>query len=192
MAAEQLQFFGQEDPGDQSRKRKIVSIPLDTLVLSSVALVLLLVLFFSLGVEKGKRNAFIALERDKDTAPQLQTSELQVPLRRSATVGAVSAQPVAAVPIEPAKPTLVAVPVVATPEETFSAGKYSVQIASFQRESAANDEARRLQRKGFSVTVLKKGKFSVVCVGAFDEYKEAQKQCETLKKTYKDCFIRRL
>jgi cell division protein FtsN len=189
MAAEQLQFFGQEDQGDPSKKRKIISIPLDTLMLSGVVLVLLLVLFFSLGVEKGKRNAFLAIEHNRDAVVKAQS---EIPAAHREPLASVAPAVSPAVMPEAVRPApLAAVPVM-TPSPVSNAGKFSIQIASFQREAAANDEAKRLERKGLSVTVLKKGKFSVVCVGAYDAYTEAQKQLETLKRTYKDCFIRRL
>jgi cell division septation protein DedD len=193
MAAEQLQFFGQEDPKDQSKKRKIISIPLDTLLLSGVVLVLLLVLFFSLGIEKGKKNALLAFENNRETTLKTKSMDTQAALARRVPTQPVPVQvtPVEAVTAQ-ATP-LIAVPVESAANQAISrAGKYSIQIASFQREAAASDEAKRLERKGFLITIQKKGKFSVVCIGAYDDYGQAQKQLDALKKIYKDCFIRRL
>jgi cell division septation protein DedD len=82
-----------------------------------------------------------------------------------------------------------ATPVVTKPE---IGGNYSIQIASYNKESFAQSEAKVLQAKGFPAFVLNKTGYVVLYAGPFRTKPEADKNMGLLKKTYKDCILRRL
>lgn len=70
--------------------------------------------------------------------------------------------------------------------------KYTIQLASYEKKSYADKEARRLKKKGFTVLVMSKGNYSIVCVGKFADREMAKSLLSEFKKTYHDSFIRRL
>jgi hypothetical protein len=70
--------------------------------------------------------------------------------------------------------------------------RHTIQVASFKKQEQAQREAVSLQKKGYESFVLAKGNYSIVCVGKFDEKKQAQVFSSKLKKTYKDCLVRRM
>ncbi|MBD3264998.1 MAG: hypothetical protein GF375_07835, partial [Candidatus Omnitrophica bacterium] len=55
-----------------------------------------------------------------------------------------------------------------------------------------NKEADRLKDMGYPASVERKGKYAVVYVGNFDNKKRAKEYLQSLRKTYKDCILRRL
>ncbi|MBM3246815.1 MAG: SPOR domain-containing protein [Candidatus Omnitrophica bacterium] len=73
-----------------------------------------------------------------------------------------------------------------------SQNAYTIQLASYQSKAAAQKEAEGLKRKGLAAVILPKGKYTVVCVGSFNDKERARPLLTELKKRYQDCFIRRL
>ncbi len=70
--------------------------------------------------------------------------------------------------------------------------KYTIQVATFKTEVYAQREVKRLEEKGVEASIVPRGDFVSVCVGNFSEKQEARVALKQLKKTYQDCFIRRL
>jgi preprotein translocase subunit SecF len=69
---------------------------------------------------------------------------------------------------------------------------YTVQVATFRTETYAQKEADRLKKRGLETLIIPRGGYVTVCVGNFSGRKEAKISLNQLKKTYQDCFIRRL
>jgi len=74
------------------------------------------------------------------------------------------------------------------------AGKdcYTIQIATYQAKDGAEREMAKLRRNGLSPLVIKKGAYSVVCVGNFNNKETAKSLLTKLRSKYRDCYIRRL
>ncbi|MFC1592932.1 SPOR domain-containing protein [Candidatus Omnitrophota bacterium] len=70
--------------------------------------------------------------------------------------------------------------------------EYTIQVATFKTHDYAQKEATRLKQKGINALLISKGGFVIVCVGNFSQKQEANPSLTKLKKTYHDCFIRRL
>lgn len=179
-----MNFFetGQEQ---HSAKRHTVILPLDTLVMVSVVMVLLLVITFSLGVEKGRRIAYPSLERIIAKEANVGQANNKAEADNVDTTGVMLPQPSE---IESSPSGIFNQPVV---DEEIQ-NRYLIQVASFMKEKIARQEAKTLEDDGYPVEIAKKGKFVVIFVGDFSDRQQAQKNMETLKKRYKDCFIRRL
>lgn len=78
-------------------------------------------------------------------------------------------------------------------DKTLSLAKiYTVQVASFKQKSMAEAEATRLQGRSYDAFVEKKGSYYIVCVGYFEEKRQAQSLLKALRKKYSDCYIRSL
>lgn len=143
-----------------------------------ICTIMLLVAAFTLGVEKGKLVA-------------RNTPSVSVPAV-AGTAAAVAAPVTAeAVPAATSQ-TAQATPVAAVPEAPKATGGYAIQIASVKSESAAKKLAETLTKKGISAFTRSAGSYIVVLAGNFGKREEAQASLRELKKTYTDCFIRKI
>jgi len=140
---------------------------------------------FSLGVEKGKRLAVKTAQTSLIVNTQIQSGqvaprELKLP-----------ASPVSNTAIKPNNYSTdtVVTKLDAKPQHS---GRYTIQVASFKTSSLAQKESKELEKKGFSTIVSSKGKYVILCVGNFAGREEAKTTLSQLKKRYEDCFIRRL
>jgi len=69
---------------------------------------------------------------------------------------------------------------------------YTIQVASFKNKSAVEDEAKRLQKKGYETMIVPKGSWIILCVGKFGNKQQAQPLWQELRKKYSDCIIRKI
>lgn len=72
---------------------------------------------------------------------------------------------------------------------------YTVQVASFKKDTSAREEAETLKKIGYdgqNISVMRKGEYSIVCIGKFTVKNEAKNFSQKLKKRYKDCLVRRM
>ena len=175
-------FKGDQRPLKGGNRHRI-NLPLDMLILASVALVLLLILSFSLGVERGKRIASVIpiekeskLEKVEDIIRDLPVEEL-------------GGQKEKVLQITPPPSESVQE---AAAEKTTDQIHYKIQVATFYKENTANKAVKSLQEEGYPASIAKKGKFVVVYVGNFDNKAKAKEILQSLKKKYKDCILRRL
>ncbi len=135
---------------------------------------------FSLGVEKGKKIAYLRYQ----SAPVFKASSAQAPVAPKETV----VGPPAANVTQTA-PIVIAPAVIKT---TGNSQKFTIQIASYQNKTQAKKEAERLKKQVFSAAVMPKGKYNIVCIGNFSSMDAAKQLRLQLKKQYQDCYIRRL
>ncbi|MFA5261905.1 MAG: SPOR domain-containing protein [Candidatus Omnitrophota bacterium] len=166
-----------------------------------MAVVVIMVMSFSLGMEKGKRISKTAILRmlhpelprpeslrPPSSAPEAEEVKLltnnKLEEKSPATVPLARLDEGAAVP---------------GPVDSAEAGEekvvdkfYTIQVASFKKRTMAQKEAMQLQDKGYDIIVVPKGQYSIVCVGKFPVEEEARVVSQELKKKYKDCLIRRL
>lgn len=70
--------------------------------------------------------------------------------------------------------------------------KFTVQVATFKTKAYAQKEAKRLEDKGVKALIIPKGNYVIVCVGDFSDKHEAKAIVNKMRETYHDCFIRRL
>lgn len=142
---------------------------------------------FSLGVEKGKRLSIASTLSQKEVVSKVSAQGMgtgvleQKPVARPANSNTV-------------KPDAGAASVVAVrfDAKAIPSGRYTIQVASFKASSLAQKEAKELEKRGFSTIVSSKGKYVILCVGNFADREEAKTVLSQLKKKYGDCFIRRL
>ncbi len=201
MRNEQLRLFTPDDDSNLRNRRRLIIIPLDTFILSSVVIILLFILAFSLGVERGRKIYYANLESkenlEKDIVPDDgQPAKIQTKMENK-LVAETKNEPVRPIvsisvprPAQPqVKPDTTAK--IETPKAGIS-GNYSIQIATYNKESYAQIEAKVLQAKGFPAFIAKKSNYVVLYVGPFKTKPEADKYLSVIKKTYKDCILRRL
>jgi hypothetical protein len=152
----------------------------ERIILIGIGLLIVGTISFSVGVEKGRRMA----SQNGDIAVK---TEVQTSTRQSAAL----TQQQERIPAQTATTPL---PIQTATTPTVTLVRYTIQLASYVTEGAAQKEAERLKRQGYSTLVLKKGKYTILCVGEFNSREQAQSFLNVFKKqkAYRDCFIRRL
>jgi hypothetical protein len=149
----------------------------EKIILLTIGVIVIAVIAFSLGVEKGKTMvsgvAVLTPDKNVGTAALIRKQELPV---RTSNIDAASAAVKVAVPVA-AKDRL---------------QNYTIQLASFQSRDSAQKEAALLKKKGLAAVVISKGNYSILCVGSFNSKETAEPLLSQLKKKYQDSFIRRL
>ena len=174
----QLELFSQEKGINQANPRSSKAFlayisKYEKIILTLIGFVVTGIIFFSLGVEKGKRYIVPKNDFQIDVAAKPAQAPAIIPAPKQVTVNPQN-QPV-------------------KKEETKeSLMNYTIQVASFSNKINAQKEVEGLKKKGLSPLVLYKGKFSIVCVGNFSKREEAESLLPKLKKQYQDCRIRRL
>ncbi|MEW6074674.1 MAG: SPOR domain-containing protein [Candidatus Omnitrophota bacterium] len=131
-------------------------------------------LAYCIGIERGKKTARVYQTTFIDVASKPQDAR---PVKEE--VGAVSS----------VKPAFVNDPVLKT---NPTLDTYTIQVATFQTKKHAERAAVSLKSRGHSPIILSRGKYSIVCVGNFHNKEKARSLLSELKKTYRDCYIRRL
>lgn len=149
-------------------------------VILVICFILTSVISFTLGMEKGKRNAARAQNFRPDLADKLNEFATQ---GQSAKTPAPSQKQIITTPAKNISQP-------AESEENLSG--YTIQLASYKSKTTAQKEAKKLQNSGHKTVVLSKGNYIIVCVGAFANKNIATTQLSKLKKTYHDSFVRRL
>ncbi|MCB9772577.1 MAG: SPOR domain-containing protein [Candidatus Omnitrophica bacterium] len=176
-----------------------VVLTFENLVVIFVFMIVSLIIAFSVGVERGRMKARIARPAGQIAAPaQVMGSVMPNPqisitpvmpqtMVRTAPVMVGTAEAAREVPQR-----TVAVPASAQtpPREKVVDKGYTVQVASYKKESIAVREAKDLKAKGFDSFVAQKGDYSILCIGRFSQQDEAKQMLNKLKKRYKDSIIR--
>lgn len=154
------------------------------LILKVIAFIFISLLAYSMGVEKGKLRAANLTGGLTHRAPAVEITKEPVasvvtPAAAEAASGAnadAQLRPLQAeaVKLEPGK------------------NNYTIQVASISRNKNVKSELASLRNKGYTAFSLVKGKYTVICVGKFEEKEDAKLKLQKLKTRYPDCQIRRL
>jgi len=156
-----------------------VALPQQSVVILVLCVVLLLVASFTLGVERGK-----LISRNSVPAPAAPWDKISVPAPKSGE----SPKEKAALKQPEAAPT----PAAAAKIEAPAAGSYVIQVASLKTEQAASQLAETLTEEGWPSFTKTSGNYVVVLAGRFSKKEEAQSRISELRKTYTDCFIKKI
>ena len=176
MKERQLSLFASKNESAGNKNRYKLILPLDALFLGSAVAILLLILSFSLGVERGKKIASASI-----ASSQAQDEKVE-PLKNIRTKKAKIQEDTP--PQEPIKQ--------AQEKSIKKDNVYRIQVASFHKENSANAEAQKLKNDGYQVLTMRKGDWVAVYVGSFEDEKEAESNLKDLREKYADCILRRL
>jgi cell division septation protein DedD len=152
-------------------------------------LILVLLAGFCLGVERGKSISGEPAQR-RPAAPSPMIARERAPAAREYLPKVATAERVIPAPV-------VAINRTSTPQNVAAPaqggdGLYAIQLASYVGAEAAQAEAARVKRLGFTPRVIKQGKFFELRVVGFRSREEASGSLATLKKTYHDSFIKKV
>lgn len=183
MKEEQLRFFSSGSEEKNTKRRFVVNLSLDTLLFSGVAVVLLLVLIYSLGIEKGRKMAHL---KEKIIIPSKESPSVNVLSDAKNDDSGMQRQTKKEELSENDKKEKIE-----EKKEDYEE-RYTIQVGSYLKQGIAQVEAKKLEEKGYSTKISKKGKFQIILVGEFKDKSEAQKDMKALRARFKDCFLRRL
>lgn len=161
--AERKKGFGKE-----LFPQKVFTIALgyEKLILAILCFIIILVVTFAFGFERGKRSVFA---RQPSPQPVAKVPATYVPPKQAAP------QPKKYLP----QPT----PTLPKP--------YTIQVATFKSKEYALQEVEKLRKRGFLTTLIGINGLYVLTVGEYSDQKEASQTLSVLRKTYGDCEIRK-
>ncbi len=157
------------------------SVSCDTLIVIIIALLMVNLSSFAIGIEKGKALAKaenkVAVEKEK------------LKLLRAEKPKAVKLEP--KISKKPEETRQIKPSVAQTdPVKEESRRGYIIQLVTYSSNSSADKEAKKLRAQGYSSYVLKSGEYYVVYSGMYESKRLAKEKLPGLKKRYKDCFVR--
>ena len=161
-----------------------VRVAYEDLIFLTLAIFLVMLGGFCLGVERGKRlvppTAVLATEGLAAAGESASPAEgVQVRSRPFPMI------PAGASPV----------PAVASNKSEVSAGggvvPYVIQLATYVGESAAQEEVRRLTQRGVKAQVIQQGRYFELRAVGYRSRLEAKEALEGLRKIYRDAFIKR-
>ena len=175
----------------------VLRVAYEDLVLAAVGALMVIVLGFCAGVERGR--SLVVASAAGETPAAVSTSRSAAPL----------AVPAVAIPVMPTTPAGLAPrpamprPPLAQPSHSSSAtkvaqntpapgGRYVVQVASFADRPSAEAAQRRVTQQGVQGTVAAKGRYYVLYASGFSTYAQATAAATQLRSAYQDCFVRKL
>jgi len=147
-----------------NRKAHIVQIPLEHLISYAILILIGFVLFFALGVEKGKR----ASQKKPEIVQILSVADNKIS----------NVMPEA--PIETAE------------KNQITEKPYTIQLISYADEKIAMEKIKSLKKDGIDAFTVKSGKWYQVCANYYTNKNEADNDLKKFGKTYKGCFLRNI
>lgn len=168
----------------QHRKMEI-TVSYDVLVVVVITALMLTILLYTLGIERGKHLINTAANQIQPV--QKAQKQQTIPVKQGKILPAqerakiINTRTTVAPSVQNVKNE---------PLKTISNKYYTIQIASYLADKFAKAEETRWQKKGYKTLILKKGDYFVLCIGNFNDKKIADAALDNLKKYYKDCFVK--
>lgn len=150
-------------------RRLTVKVSHESLILGVILLIMVMILCFTFGVERGKRIGAIKASARQDA--------------KNIEEGGVAPMTV---------PILVQEVETKAEEERLEA--YAVQLITYKHEEYANKELAKLRRNGFEPFVVRSGRFFVINIGPYKNKDEALTILKEFKRQapYRSAFLRKL
>jgi len=159
-------------------EKTFITLRLDQAIGLTLALLVVYVLTFSWGVEKGKNSA-----RERQTPRAVSAVDLSTEPSHAVVASVVKTSALAM--IEESVPKEVPLTVAELPKPvakvTKPDGKYTIQHVTYITQSAADREIQKLAQKGYSSFVIPSGKHLQVCIAAFQSRQDASQLLKQLR-----------
>ena len=144
-------------------KKFAFNLSYENIVLLFIAFIMLLVVFFSLGVEKGKRIILHTKISPAETPQIIEEPEI----------------------VETDEITEKKLP-------EPSLKPYTIQVVAFKKEEKARQATERLKNDGYKAFVIPSKEWLQVCVGRYINKEESKKDFADLKKMYPTSYFRKI
>lgn len=170
----------------------LFNVSYEQVVFISIGVIMLMVLVFSLGVERGKR---LNPEQIKVSVNLPETaSGIIEETNKDKKIKEVKAAPPAALAKKERSITQRVeqeVPVPADVKKPIKRELFTVQVIAYKSKRSAQKELIKLGKKGYSPFIILGGGYYQICVGEYKSRKEANKPLSDLKKSHPGSFIRK-
>lgn len=158
-----------------------ITLTIERLVFISIGLIMVAVIVYAIGVERGKvigKTAVAPIARQPSQAVGLATPSA-VPQTAHKAAVALSAQQESSGAI---------------PSEKARGGTmpYTIAAVTMSRKDAASLEANRLKREGFDAFLVQSDSYFLVCIGAYPDKDSAQSKRALfkVKQLYRDAYFK--
>ncbi|MDD5352286.1 MAG: SPOR domain-containing protein [Candidatus Omnitrophica bacterium] len=167
-------------PRETSEQTTTLKFPTQ-LCIKIACLMILLIISFALGIERGKILAKNQVMPRLIVTTKTQETTKETAIKREEVVK----QPVLNPPVENTAKKV--------KDGNLMSSNYIIQVATYKKNSSfIKKEASKLQQKGYNTVLIGSGEYMQVCAGKFTNKKDATEHLNKLKQTYKDCFIRKI
>lgn len=155
-------------------KKPYISISIENLIISSIALFMTMIICYSLGVESGKRRQAASSMPAASGGISDEETVLAVPetTRQSAE--------------KPPEMEREAEPPVKM--QLY----YTVQLATYLQKSHAQRQVNLLKKKGLDAFILAGGKYYFLCSGKHPNYAAAKAETKKFIEAFRDCFVKKI
>lgn len=172
--------FSQAQPGWLDRFQ--VTLRLDHLSILTISALVLYVLVFSFGVEKGKGVALREMEAAKKRREEINKELAQMaPLPPFQEAKEKIKEEREGITQTPSVETSLVDPPRSNEAPPLLVGKYTIQVITYTSQSRAREEVKKLTEKGYRSFVISGGKFHQVCVEAFEDMSTAREKLIQLR-----------
>ncbi len=155
-----------------------ITLTAEKIVFIIIGIIMLMVVFFALGVEKGK--SFVTTH---SSAPQASYSAPSVTTAQIKTLSPpTNITPKSGTLVEPKKAQVLQPDVKDNP--------YTIVAAAFSRQDFASKEASRLKANGLGAFVYYSEPYYLTCVGSFASKDSALKSLSKVRQMHRDAYIR--
>ena len=178
------QFFRQELA---LGKKITIRLSYENLILLFIVFIMLLVVFFSLGVEKGKRAY-------PQNAGTIITGRVHKMINKAGAKGEKSEIVSSDTNISD-KYEIIEADKTAEKKAIESPVKpYTIQVIAFKKEKdiKVEIEMEYLKKQGYEVFTIPSNEWLQICVGKYANIKDSQKDLDILKKRYPTCYVRKI
>lgn len=159
----------------------------EKMVFTAIGLIMLMVIFFALGVEKGK-SAVYSRPAAAKAAIATSVAAPEAPVK-TAAVTITASRPI--VPTTNITPKSAVSAITARTQAAYDKTKpYTVVAAAFSRADFAAQEAAKLKMNGLEAYVYYGEPYYLACVGSFQNKEGAQKILSRVKQMHKDAYVR--
>ncbi|MBM3253060.1 MAG: hypothetical protein FJZ16_02250 [Candidatus Omnitrophica bacterium] len=160
----------------------------ENLILFAIAFILILIVTFSIGIERGKKLQMSIQSFNRPSASPIQKNITQPLLEQKTYTKQMEVKKTSdVVNIQGTITTLKK----STSERAIPFGTYLIQVATYTNKKLAEKEKENLLKIGVNSFVVVSGKFYQVKAGPFNNKEDALNLQKRLKRFYRDCYIRR-
>lgn len=145
-----------------------VTLKADKIVFISIAVIMMMVIVYALGVERGR-----SLSQKLSQAPAVHSAPVVKAVTEIKPVASIAQVPAAMTAKDLSKP-------------------YTIAVASLSKKETAQAEAARMKNIGFDSFVIYSSPYYVVCIGAFADKTgtASQKELARVKRFSRDAYFR--
>lgn len=158
------------------------------IVFLGIAVIMLMVLVFSLGVERGKTLILDKVTASENPQPAAEKTDVAEKAQHVEVKEAPRTSPLQK--DEPVKKT--AASEAGDIRKPAADGKqFTIQAVAYRSKRLAQKELMQLGKKGFEPFIIVGGGYYQICVGEFESQSEAKSALIDVQKNYKGSFIRK-